>query len=274
MTQSNSVLHSSSIGVVQLAPTLEKMRALYQLSRHGGPASPRFQAYLAHTEHEPGMVAYNPMAGDAALEAVEALLALDAESLALATAQRVAQLAEYQANFTIALAVRSTGFWTHRIPTEVDERAAGKARTPALGIVSVWSRETNTANDVVRETAAECVRVMWTTEFGNADTLRAVLAREGLAYAIASHFADAGIYAQPLTDEATLAVINALEILGDSRASSDMAGVLFGDDAATMLGWTPLGIPEYAGYQWAVARAREHIQQHGVPATLRAGATP
>jgi hypothetical protein len=250
------------------------MAELYRLPRNGGAASERFKAYLTRAPLELGLVAYNPMAGSAALETVEQLIACDAESLALATAQRVVARCGYPADITIAIAVRSAGLWTHRIGTEVDERASGKPRTPASGIVSLWSREACAASDVVRESAAECVRVMWTARHGIADTVRAVLAREGLAYAIAAEYAPLGPYAGPLADDDSIAVIDALAILGDSRASSDMAGVLLGDGVAIALGWAPLGVPDNAGYRWAIARAMQHVKEMGGSAALGNGTIP
>ena len=71
-------------GSATIAPTLARMAGIYALSRNGGGASPRFAAYLAEVEHHWGLAAYNPMAGDAASDTVDALVALDAERLAQA----------------------------------------------------------------------------------------------------------------------------------------------------------------------------------------------
>jgi hypothetical protein len=250
------------------------MAQLYALPRDGGPASPRFKAYVSRTPSEPGLIAYNPMAGPAALETVEMLIACDAEALAQQIAQQVVDLCEYQNDVALSVAVRSSGLWTHRVATEVEERAGAKPRTQGRGFVSIWSREPCDVNDVAREAAAECVRVMWTTQHGKELTARSLLAREGLAYAIASRYATPGPYAAPLTDEESLAIIGILDILGDSGDSSDMANVLFGDAAAIELGWTPLGIPLNAGYKWAVARALEHLQAASPLLALRSTINP
>ena len=208
---------------VRIAPTLATMHEIYGLSRKGGPDSPRFKEYVARVEHEWGLVAYNPMAGDAALDAVVQLQELDAENLALQTAESVCTLCDHDDSITLAIAVRSKGLWTDRIATEV-----AKQRT---------------------------------------------LAREGLAYALATRFSGSSRYNAELAPDETATVIEAMEILGDTRIAGDIAGVLFGDSVAEVMGWTPLGIAENAGYRWAVARAELQLQQVGAARALRAGVT-
>lgn len=122
---------------VRIAPTLHIMTGVYALTREGGPKSPRFAEYLAHTADYWGIVPYNPMAGDAALEAVNALIALDAESIAELAALRAASACNYADVITLALAVRSKGLWTDRLATEIDDRVSGKARVSHRGVISI-----------------------------------------------------------------------------------------------------------------------------------------
>ena len=56
------------------------------------------------------------------------------------------------------------------------------------------------------------------------------------------------------------------EILAESTARADMASIFYGDPAADALGWLPLGLPDRAGYRWAVARAEQLLAAQG-PAT-------
>lgn len=261
---------ASHVSRVRIAPTLAGMQSLYQLARDGGVKSDRFTSYLEHAPTDFGFAAYNPMAGVAALESVQQLMACDAEGVALATAQQVAALCDYDDELTLAVAVRSAGMWTHRIATEVDERAAGKMSPRGHGIVSLWSREECSVPDVARETAAETVRVMWSAIHGAADTVQRLLQREGLAYAIASQFSTSSPYDGDLSQEETVAVLDALQILGESRASSDMAGVLFGDSVAVTMGWSPPGVPHNAGYKWAIARATHDLVGSAAATLLRA----
>lgn len=259
---------------VHIAPTLHFMAGVYALTREGGPKSPRFAAYVANTEHHWGIVPYNPMAGDAALETVNSLIAMDAESLAERVAREVAAQCGYTDALTLAIAVRSKGLWTDRVATEVDERVTGKVRVMHRGVISVWSREESTAADVAREAAAETVRTMWHAQHGAADTLTRVLACEGLAYALASSYGTYAAYNAVPTPDETVAVIESFEVLGDSTQASEIAGVMYGDDASKEMGWTPLGLPPYAGYRWAVARAMTHVANVGAQRALREGVLP
>jgi hypothetical protein len=257
------------------------MAEIYALPRDGGPKGPRFAAYVARTPTEWGLVPYNPMAGDAALEAVHSLIALDAEAVALQAASQVATSCAYTDALVLAIAVRSKGLWTDRIATEVDERVTGKSRVVHQGVMSLWSREESTRDTVARETVAEAVRVMWHAQHGVADTLSRVLACEGLAYALADiqlASLDASqsppAFSTPITPEDSVTVIEAIDILGDTRQAGEIAGVLYGDDAAKEMGWTPLGVPAYAGYRWAVARARERVMREGASVALHTTSRP
>ncbi|MDB4913446.1 MAG: hypothetical protein JWM95_1090 [Gemmatimonadetes bacterium] len=224
------------------------MAQIYALSRSGGPASERFTAYVARVEHEYGLVGYNPMAGPHALEAVQQLLALDAEAIAFEAASEVAARCGYGDAIMLAIVLASPGMWTDRLSTEVQHRTVAK-RTAGRGFIYQWTREQFDAPSVRRESAAEAVRVMWTATHGAARTVRAVLAREGLAYALSSNpYGDA-------TPDDTARVEEALAVLGESTELSDIAGVLYGDPACDAHGWPLLGIPEYAGYRYAIKRA-------------------
>ena len=113
------------------------------------------------------------------------------------------------------------------------------------------------------ECAAEVVRIMWTTYHGVPTTLGAVLAREGLCYALAP-----GAGTSHDDDDGT-GVEEAIGVLGDTSTQGDIVAVLYGDPAATAMGWTPLGIAEKAGYRWATSRARAIVERVGARAALR-----
>lgn len=241
--------------MVTVVPTLARMAEIYRLPREGGNASPRFREYVRHVEHEWGLVAYNPMAGDAAAAAVDHLIALDAETVAGDAASAVAATAHHDSPITLAVIVRSAGMWTDRIATVVQDRTAAAPSRPGHGLVQLWSREPISSSQLRVESAAECARIVWHAQHGPATTVKAVLAREGFAYATAARRMDEALpygAATPI-DHAT--VDAALELLGDSREQSDSASVLFGDVVATAMGWTPLGIPDDGGYRVAIERA-------------------
>jgi hypothetical protein len=256
---------TTTISRVHVAPTLATMQQIYRLSRDGGPRSERFQAYVARVEHAWGLVAFNPMAGSAALDGVEALLALDAEAVVRQAADAVAHACAYDEPITLALVLASPGLWTDRLATEVEYRTT-QPRRAGHGLVYCWSKEPATIEALRREAAAEAVRVMWTALHGAATTLPAVLAREGLAYAMAPGDADA---MDPAGSPDERAVLDALDVLGDSAVMSDVAGVLYGDPTSVALGWPALGVPDRAGPRWAIARAAAIVRRVGAAAALR-----
>ena len=50
-----------------------------------------------------------------------------------------------------------------------------------------------------------------------------------------------GISAIPITSEETVAVMDAVEVLGDTRQMGEITSVLYGDDAANRMGWSLSG---------------------------------
>ena len=248
---------------VTIAPTLETMAELYLLSREGGPKSERFLTYVKRVEHEWGMVSYNPMAGAAALEAVQEAIALDAERIARDAASVTIAECEFDGTVTLAVVVASAGMWTDRLASEIEYRTTAKRRAHH-GQVILWSREAITAEDVRRESVAETVRTMWTALHGQARTLRSVFAREGLAYALA----DPKAITPPENDAA---ILEALEILGDSTTQGDIVAALYGDTVAEQMGWPTLGISDRGGAQWATHRAARTVAETDAATALRAG---
>ena len=243
------------------------MAGIYPLSREGGPRSERFTAYVALAAHGWGFSAYNPMAGSHAAEAVQHLLAIDAERLAHEAASEVAAGCSYYGDITLAVVVSAHGMWTDRLATEVQHRTVAE-RKAGHGLVLQWSKEPVSAPDLRREVAAEAVRVMWTTLHPARPTLASVLAREGLAYALAG-----SPFGLPADDDARR-VAEALGVLGASTDVGDIAPVLYGDPAASAHGWPLLGIGEHGGFRWAIARAEASIRGVGAAATLRHAALP
>ena len=239
------------------------MASIYSRSRTGGVKSARFIAYRTRVEHEWGLAGYNPMAGPPALTAVQHLMTIDAETLAGEAARDVATRCAFDGEVTLALVVASPGMWTDRLATEVQHRTLG-ARRAGHGVVLLWPGDSLDKESVARESIAEAVRTMWTTLHGAATSLRSVLAREGLAYALASNAYGTSARGDDIKVEEALAV------LGDSAILGDIVSVLYGDPAAATLGWTTLGLSEHAGFRWAIARAAELIARVGAAESLRA----
>ena len=256
---------------VRVAATLDTMAEIYALPRKGGPQSPRFAAYLARVEGSWGLSSYNPMAGPDAHDTVRKLIAIDAERLADAQARDLAARCDFDGNITIAVAVPSPGMWTDRRATELQHRTIADRRA-GHGTVLLWPGDPLDERQVNMECAAEVVRIMWTAYHGVPTSLRAVLAREGLCYALAP--AVMSVEAVPNDAEDDAAVEEALAVLGDSTMQGDIVGVLYGDATAIEMGWTPPGLAEKAGFRWAISRAGAIVEQVGAPAALRGSFPP
>ena len=251
---------------VIVAPTLAMMADIYELSREGGARSPRFTAYVSRVEHHWGLSAYNPMAGQNARDTVCTLIANDAERIAFDEAQTFTARCEFGGDITIAIVVPSPGMWTDRLATEIQHRTTG-TRRPAHGAVMLWPGDALDDAHVRHECAAEVVRTMWTAYHGVPATLAGVLAREGLCYALA---AEGGQEERGASGDGDgPAVEEAIGVLGDTTEQSEIVAVMYGDTAAATMGWSPLGVPERAGYRWAIARARKIVGRLGAPAALR-----
>jgi hypothetical protein len=245
---------------ITIAPTLAPMAQVYACSRSGGPRSPRFAAYVALVEHAWGLSSFNPMAGAAAALAVDTLIALDAEAVAADAAERVLELCDWRDPITLAVVVASPGMWTDRLATEVRHRTLADRRA-AHGEILLWSGDASAIDDIRIESAAEAVRTIWTAVHGPTRTLEDVLSREGLAYALARPST-----ASSPTDPT---VAEALEVLGNTSTLGDIIAVLYGDHAASTLGYTPLGLGEHAGYEWAIERASRLVARMGAAEALR-----
>ncbi len=247
---------------MRIAETLAPMAEIYRLSRDGRTRSPRFLAYLSRVEREWVMAAYNPMAGAAALATVERLISLGAEEIARESGDQAARRCVFAGEITLAIVVPSPGMWTDRIATEAEHRTTGKRRA-GHGLVQIWAGEPISAAHVRREASAETIRTIWGELHAPPASLSAVLAREGLAYA-----AGPDPFGSPSGEERET-VHGALQVLGDTTASSEIISVLYGDAAAARMGWPPLGLAEHAGFRCAVDVATRAIADQGLDKAIR-----
>lgn len=245
-----------------IAPTLSAMAEIYKLSREGGPKSARFTTYVKLVPDTWELAGWNPMAGPQALDAVNALMTMDAEGIALEAQNDVRSRCAFHGDVTLAIVLASAGMWTDRMATEIGHRTALK-RLPGRGGILLWTREPITARDVQREAMAEAVRVMWTTLHGEGNSAGKVLAREGLAYAPLINPFAAPVEA---TDDR---VGEALSVLGDTRTLGDIVSLLYGDEIAARLGYGELGLPDRAGLRWGAMKAEACVAELGGAEALR-----
>jgi len=203
------------------------------------------------------------MAGPHALETVEQLLAVNAETVALEAATEAAALCGYSDSITLAVVLCAPGLWTDRLATEIQHRTVGRPPR-GFGLVLHWTREAPTAEQIRREAIAEVVRVMTIALRLHHESVISVLHREGLAYALGGNPYGA------VTAADERAVRDAVDVLGSSEQIGDMTAVLYGDAAAAALGWAPAGVAEHGGYRWAIDQADRLITEAGAPVALRA----
>jgi hypothetical protein len=202
------------------------MADVYRLPATGGKDSPRFKRYVdVMLEGGSPAQGYNPMTSKPVLETIEALLAIDAETIA----QEIA--GDHQMFITVA----APGMWTDRIATEVEHRLGEPS-----GQILLWTGEDTTADAVRRETIAQVIRIE-----RHARTTYEVAMREGYAYALAGG-----------SGAIDREVETALKVVGKDESLATKAALLYGDDVARTMGFVPLGLADRAGYKHCIALAR------------------
>ena len=217
-----------------VVPTLELMAGVYARSTSGGPESDRFTAYVAAARDRAPIAGYNPMTSKDVASTIAALLAIDAEAV-------VAEAAGD--DVVLFVTVATPGMWTDRVSTEVHHRLG-----PPTGQVLLWTGEDTSVETVRREAVAQAARL----RHGPVRTVRDAARREGRAYALAG-----------MTGALHELVADAIDVVGDDEGLGTMAALLYGDDVAVQLGWTPLGLPWLAGYDHAIATAAAQAQPGG-----------
>jgi hypothetical protein len=237
---------------LEFVPLLGVQRKIY-----GVPPGPeRFRAYLRAMldpntlELELPLVAMNPMAGEHAIERLDALLDLDADRVAAsAVTDAIPALADAPGAYRVALVLAddARGAWTNRAAAELAHRR-GEAALAKRGWLTgvLWSSERPSASAVREEILTALHRAAYIGERGSARTLRQLLIQEGNAMRLAGA-------RHPVLEPQ--AFIRAREILRP-HLDRDEAGVLiaglFGDAAARELGHEPLGLPARAGLALAL----------------------
>lgn len=242
--------------------TLPILQELYEKPRDMA----RFQWYLRQMlgENEAGeddvivpITAANPMGRTHCLEAVNALLAIEAD----AVAQRAFE--EAAASFDdLSLAVQGAinvlddvgGGWTNRYLTEASFRMLRDPRlVRAHGkrpfvMVNCWTSESYAPADIRARARASLHRYAHLQRHGPPVSLNQILHMDGAARAFAG--------ARPkLAGDELAYTADAIAPLRDSTDFAIQFACLFGDEAARSVGYTPQGIAPYAGFELALAEA-------------------
>lgn len=248
-------------------PLLHIQRDLYTLPR----GMDRFRAYIRtmvdpHTgDLELPLVAMNPMAREHVPSLLDELLGIRADDLGRDAVEAAGPgLADEPGRFKVGLVVADDvrGGWTNRYAAEFSHRfeeAALYKRGWIIGIL--WASEVP-AGRRVRETVMTAIhRAVYIQQHGTAMTLAAMLAQEGRAMARAG-------CVDPVLDADDLAYTRT--VIAPLLQATDRATVmacLFGDAAATALGYPPQGLSPRAGL--ALALHDHSVPNRAIPASRR-----
>ena len=250
------------------APLLQIQRDLYAMPRDMS----RFRSYIRTITNDSGddlslvpLVIANPMAKEHVNEALDVLLAMDADGIGAHTADEISTtlLPRAPGAFNAALVVADDlGGWTNRFTWEHDLRfgpdrlrsRTGEPIAKRYWVTGVlWAGASHTSASIREALLAAAYRTDHIQRRGSAVTLRDKLAQEGWV------LAQAGCD-EPVLDpdelEYTREIIEPFLDATDMRTAVEC---LFGDDASRMLGFTPRGLSPWAGIALALhdARARE-----------------
>jgi hypothetical protein len=237
----------------------------------------RFRSYLRTLVDDTGddvefppLVAINPMARDHVPAMIDALIALDADTIAAqALAEAATDLAEHAGKSAEALTFRSSlivvddfnrGGWTNRFTTEYEMRMGCHPQGKRFWVTGIlWSSEAAPTVRAVRESVLTAAyRAAYVLARGQPRNLRDLLAQEGWTLARAGCAApSAGLSNQDAPDESEIEYT--AEVLNEYLDRTEMGvliAALFGDTAAHELGYQPIGLSDWAGLWSALHNGR------------------
>ena len=200
---------------------------------------------------------FNPMGKAHVAEALDALIALDAEAEAIeAVDDATRRLQGIDADFRVGLVVADDlgGGWTNRASVEYNHRFCPDALLKwGWVVVPFWTTETPDRGSIRRAVLEMVYRTMFVQRHSRARTLGALLMQEGLSSAFAGAI-------DPVLDADDLAYSRTVLAPLRETPTTDWATIvccLFGDESARTLGLAPLGLSPRAGLAVALADARE-----------------
>lgn len=237
---------------------LRLQRDLYDLPRN----MERFNQYLRLISdgqggiRYPPLIAINPMAREHLNERLDEVLGMGAESIA-AEALRYAEpyFSSFDGDFQHGLAMADDvrGGWTNRYTSEASLRFSLKPGTTRGWLVTIlWVSETPSATRIREEVLGSVYRMVHIQQYGTPKTLRQMMEQEGKAALFAEM--------TPHLDEEDLDYSRyVLEPHLDTTSYPVIIAALYGDTAARMLGYEPLGLSERAGFAVALADQKSQV---------------
>jgi hypothetical protein len=213
----------------------------------------RFKRYLWELTHGSEelvlpLVDFNPMGREHVAEALDRLLAIDADAVTQRALEHAATElpGDHQYRATIVLSDDIGGMWTHRHTTELKRRWNEATTDEGLWLLLLaWTSDEPAVTALEAEARATAYRALYRSAHGRPACLRDLLLQEGFTLLFAG--------AEPAMRAKPYAVDRYLE----ASDTATVFGVLFGDRAAVELGYAPVGLPANSGFAVGVALARE-----------------
>lgn len=258
--------------LIDYIPLLSKQHELYEVPRGWD----RFRQYLEVMQ--PGtddqfvpMFVMNPMAKEHVTARLDELLALDADGIAQRAGEKAAlrlPLVSETFKAGMILADDLQGGWTNRYLSEaqirygytlsLQRRARAKSDTTAPWVIGMmWVSEPATRQHVEWTIQVSVYRAAYLRQHGYPTTLRQMLIQEGLALI----FADA----QPAAlDHDELEYSREVIRVHLDTADFPVAfACIYGDPAASEVGYPPLGLSAGAGFAVAYHSLLDHLARSG-----------
>jgi hypothetical protein len=256
---------------IEFIPLLTELHRIYSLPR----SMERFNEYLASMLNAdrddvafPPLGMVNPMAHKHCLEIVNTLLALDADSVAKNVAAEIsAKVVDVAGRFpaSVVLLDDLKGGWTNRFSIELTMRQI----KPPIELTSrqakrfwitgvLWSSDKPTVAAVRNAMATAIFRASYVLKHGSAPTLASLLQQEGWV----SFMAETLFTPLNADDHAWTKAI--VEDLGGQSDTATLIEVLFGDEAASTLGYSGRGLVPFAGLRFAAMEARTRQSVSGI----------
>ncbi|HWZ13451.1 MAG TPA: hypothetical protein VNX22_09965 [Acidobacteriaceae bacterium] len=234
---------------IEFLPLLETQRSLLDHPR----GFERFRKYLetmigADGEPVLPLMAFNPMAKSHVAAVLDNLIEVGAETAAReAAATGGARLAAEPGAYKLGLVLAddSHGGWTNRYCAEASHHFQPHGENN-LGFITVllWTSSVVDPDLVRHETLMAIYRRAWINRCGEPKTLGAMLDLLGWAHT----FAAGSI---PLPCGISIPAEQILMQHLDSDHYPTIMACLYGDAAATSLGYATLGLPDCAGFRYA-----------------------
>lgn len=240
-----------------IVPVLGALRRLYDMPRD----TARFDAYtglvrLGELGSFLPLADFNPMAPEHMGEALDGLLAVEAEREAAEALRgivpRVRGLPvewgeELRVMLTLSDDIGEMG--PHRPITELKLRNGQRALLTQHWVSPrFWTSEVYTYQRIREETAMAVYRALYQIAYGQSKTVGSLLQQERRAYSFAGS-------AQPLPPAEEAALRAAVTPYLSASDEGTQVAVLFGDPAAAALGYPALGVPDRGGLRLAASEA-------------------